>query len=964
MAWLLGFLGAVFGLMAGATGEWALGLVGGAAIGALFGSWLSTRDRLSTLEQRLRIAETRPWQRPEATPAAPVATAAPAATGTTEPAAVVAVPISVTRTEPVPAKPAASATVASDASAQKDEILSAHLRATPSATITSSTESSAAEPRSTQTPADVSQTESPVGAAARAAARAADRRENEEAWARATAAPEQPRTSATPSTANEVSGFWRWFGEGNWVLKVGLGLLFIGVGAFFRYAARQGWLTFPIEYRYIAVAIAAIAALGLGWKQRHKRPVFALNLQGGAIGILLLTVFSAYKLHGFLSSEMTFTLLLVLVAGCAVLAILQNSLGLAVFGIIGGFAAPILASTGSGNHVALFSYYALLNLAIIAISWSKGWRILNLLGFLFTFVIGAVWGERSYQPELFGSTEPFLILFFLMYLLIPLLPALRNPDPETRDRVDGSLVFGTPLIGFGLQASLLQNDRFGLAWSALILAAVYALLAWWVWRHAGLARWRKAYAGLSLVFATLTVPLALSARWTSAVWAVEGALLVWLGIHQDERRLRWAGLLMQALGGASLLIAVGDHWPAHQDHAFAFGALLVTIAGLFSAVQYQRHGASQSLTWMLAGWSFVWWYIAGMVEIERHAPDGREVDIALLFLTLTGLLGALLRRVLAFRPFGWPAHFGLLLALPLVAMMTLAHDTPLSDQGWQAWLIYGLASLITLRILDRDGSPGVAWSHAFWWLAAPVIAWIEIRDWLDMQSNLGEGWRIAALSLPVLLPLGLMWKRVSLAGFPVVGGIEGLRRMLMPIFAVAAVLIAAVILTLPGGSEPLPWLPILNPLELTQIAAVLMVVRLIADGLNEDLRDSGIYTLVLAFGFVALSAATLRATHHLGGEAWGAGMLTHALPQSALSIVWTLLGIIAMLIGARHARRATWIAGASVLGLVLAKLLLIDMRFLGDLWGIVSLLGVGALFVAVGFFAPMPPRERDEGSSG
>lgn len=959
MAWLLGFLGAMFGLAAGATGEWALGMVGGAAIGALFGSWISLRDRLSSLEQRLRVAETRPWQRQESAPGSAAqpaaASVAPATTAPAEmksaevPAVVVAPPSPSAATpaeSPAAMDPAPSAPTKIEPAAAPEELLPAHLRAATAESVLSDKPgapiASIARAAEAPSPAPVSRTPKPVAQAARASTTAG---------------------AADAGSSVEPSAFWRWFGEGNWVVKVGLGLLFVGVGALFRWASLRGYLTFPIEYRYIAVAIAAIAALGLGWKQRHKRPIFALNLQGGAVGILLLVVFSAYKQHHLLSSSMTFALLLSLVAGCAVLAILQDSLGLAVFGIIGGFAAPILASTGAGNHVALFSYYALLNLAIVAISWSKGWRVLNLLGFLFTFVIGTLWGVTRYEPELFASTEPFLILFFAMYLLIPLLPALRNPDPDTRDHVDGSLVFGTPLFAFGLQASLLHNDRFGLAWSALVLAAVYAALAWTVWRSAGLARWRKAYAGLSLVFATLAVPLALSARWTSAVWAVEGALLVWLGMHQDQRRLRWAGLLMQALGGAALLIAVGDRWPAHEDHAFAFGAVLVSIAGLFSAVQYQRNGAGQTLPWMLAGWSFVWWYLAGLVEIERHAADGREVDVALLFLSLTGLLGAVLRRALSFRPFGWSAHFGLLLALPMVALMTLAHDTPLADRGWQAWLIYGLASLITLRILDRDKSPGVVWSHALWWLAGPVIAWIEIRDWLDLQSHLGEGWRVAALSIPVLLPLGLMWKRVALAGFPVADGIAGLRRLLLPFFMVLAVLIATVILTLAGGSEPLPWLPILNPLELTQIAAMLLVVRCIADSVDGDLRDNGVYTLLLGFGFVALSAATLRATHHLGGEAWDASMLTQALPQSALSIVWTILGIVAMLIGARHARRATWIAGASVLGLVLGKLLLIDMRFLGDLWGIVSLLGVGALFVAVGFFAPMPPRESNGGNA-
>ena len=32
----------------------------------------------------------------------------------------------------------------------------------------------------------------------------------------------------------------------------------------------------------------------------------------------------------------------------------------------GGFAAPIMISTGQGNHIALFSYYALLNAGILA----------------------------------------------------------------------------------------------------------------------------------------------------------------------------------------------------------------------------------------------------------------------------------------------------------------------------------------------------------------------------------------------------------------------------------------------------------------------------------------------------------------------------------------------------------------------------------------------------------------------
>ncbi|MFX5793580.1 DUF2339 domain-containing protein, partial [Acinetobacter baumannii] len=85
----------------------------------------------------------------------------------------------------------------------------------------------------------------------------------------------------------------------------------------------------------------------------------------------------------------------------------QDAAVLAFMGSAGGFLAPVLVSSGGGSHVALFSYYALLNAGIFAIAWFKAWRALNLLGFSFTFVIGSIWGATAYAPEHFASTEAF-----------------------------------------------------------------------------------------------------------------------------------------------------------------------------------------------------------------------------------------------------------------------------------------------------------------------------------------------------------------------------------------------------------------------------------------------------------------------------------------------------------------------------------------------------------------------------
>ena len=144
---------------------------------------------------------------------------------------------------------------------------------------------------------------------------------------------------------------------------------------------------------------------------------------------------------------------------------------LAVLGFLGGYLAPVLISTGSANHIGLFTYYAVLNAAVFAISWKQAWRLLNLIGFGFTFGVGAAWGATYYRPELFSTVEPFLVLFFLFYIVIGLLYVTKQTE-HRRPWVDGTLVFGTPLVAFPLQAGMLKDDRFALAFSAIGVAAI------------------------------------------------------------------------------------------------------------------------------------------------------------------------------------------------------------------------------------------------------------------------------------------------------------------------------------------------------------------------------------------------------------------------------------------------------------------------------------------------------------
>jgi len=202
-------------------------------------------------------------------------------------------------------------------------------------------------------------------------------------------APSAPPPPSEPGLGERIVGAIKhWFTDGNVPVKIGMLVLLAGVAALLKYASDQGWLNAPIELRLAAIAAAALGGLVFGWVQRDRRRLFALALQGGAIGVLLLTVFAAFKRYDLIDALPAFAMSVLLIAGMGVLAVVQNSRTLAVLGILAGFMAPIWLSTGSGNHVALFSYYAVLNAGIVAIAWTRPWRVLNLLGFAFTFGIG------------------------------------------------------------------------------------------------------------------------------------------------------------------------------------------------------------------------------------------------------------------------------------------------------------------------------------------------------------------------------------------------------------------------------------------------------------------------------------------------------------------------------------------------------------------------------------------------
>jgi uncharacterized membrane protein len=783
---------------------------------------------------------------------------------------------------------------------------------------------------------------------------------------------ETPPASPGPRLAGPIARIVeiakRWLTTGNVPVKLGVIVSFFGVAFLLRYAVDQGFIALSIEARYLAVTAVAGVLLAIGWRLREKLPAYALSLQGGGIGILYLALFAAFRLHQIVPAPFAFVLLLALTAFTGVLAVLQNSMALAILGTVGGFLAPVLVSTGAGNHVALFSYYLLLNLAILGIAWYRAWRILNVLGFAFTFGVGTYWGYEYYRPELFASTEPFLLAFFLFYQAIAILFAIRQL-PKLRGIVDGTLVFGTPVIAFALQSRLVADTEYGLAISAITIAVFYTLVATWLQRTQGrqLRLLIESFIALAVAFATIAIPLALDDRWTAAAWSMEGAALIWISVGQQRLLAKLTGTALLAAAGVAYIKYGWTSSPGMPVLNGNFlGGLLISVSSLFSArylaADKNPHRGQSLLSAPLLLWGLGWWGTTGTMEILEWAASKSELHILTAFIAISvGVLAWLGRR------YEWTAArrstLVFLPILPLIAVLYLfQHEHVLAGIGTLSWVLAAVAHFALLRAYELGpGRVDSAWHFAGALFMVAIIAY-EVY-WRMDKAGLSDVWAgSGAMLVPALAAIFIMFMRQKFA-WP-------LQRYWNAYLAAAGILIVAQLLAVsaaglngPGNPQPLTFIPILNPFDVLTIVGLGVALHLIVTmkTTSKWLQQGGFRTATVLWSLAVFALSTIavvRSVHHLGGVEWQQRVLANSVSvQSALSIYWAILGFGGMIWGARHQNRWIWVAGTGLMALVVIKLFSVDLGNTGTVARIISFLGVGALLLVVGYYAPAPPRQ-------
>jgi len=168
-----------------------------------------------------------------------------------------------------------------------------------------------------------------------------------------------------------------------WLGRVGLGLLFLGLVYLFNYSIEQGWIT-PLVRVAIGLLIGGVL-LAFGLRLRSTRRSYSQILLAGALAVFYVTGFAASQLYLLVSYGAAFVYMAAVMALALALARRQDHPSLASLGALGGFATPLLLHRESAAVMELSVYGALVVAWTGALYWLRGWPAL-----LWTYAVGGV----------------------------------------------------------------------------------------------------------------------------------------------------------------------------------------------------------------------------------------------------------------------------------------------------------------------------------------------------------------------------------------------------------------------------------------------------------------------------------------------------------------------------------------------------------------------------------------------
>jgi uncharacterized membrane protein len=555
-----------------------------------------------------------------------------------------------------------------------------------------------------------------------------------------------PASAAQRAASRE--GLERWIGVRGAAMVGGV-LLALAAVLLFKHAFERGWIQPPLRIG-MGVAGGLIALLVSQVLEKRQLRVLPGALAGAGLVALYASTWASHRLYGYLSATGAMPLFVLITALGGWLAVQRQSQIIAVIGLLGGYATPLLLLVEAPSAANFFGYVLILEVGVLFVALRARFGALPILAVVLGTLLQAFWILRFAEPENFTIVLAALAGQALLFSFVASGPRAARwaaldwsrsltlalcagaglafaAQGRWQDYGAGQGVLFAAVLGGALYVERRGLGALPLAPLLAITSAMAPALAWWS-NHGQLLRSVETARPLALMwlFPLLVLLVAVlfdrrrEAHWQRAIAPLCGALIAGLAMNGAARVYAYpAGSWLLTPLLVALLVLTLVPTPALRWTGWISvppGALL---AGLLAGV---------------AG--------VGFAHVYGDAPASRPWP--LYALTLWALL-ALLLAWLGRGPERSARGAGAALALVIVACLS-SRQQPQLD-----WLVLlaalsGAGAVWLLRRSDQ----GLAT-----WLALPGLGAI-LNLWGWQFSRQGHETHLALLALGLQLGLLLL----------------------------------------------------------------------------------------------------------------------------------------------------------------------------------------------------------------
>jgi uncharacterized membrane protein len=216
---------------------------------------------------------------------------------------------------------------------------------------------------------------------------------------------------------------------GRWLNRIAIVALLIGFSFGLKFAFDNNWIG-PSGRVAIGILLGALMMPWSNWLLKRGYSYFSEGIVALGSATLFLSVWAGCQYYTLYSQDTGFFAMILITAAMAAIALGRDSQRIAVLCLLGGYATPILVSTGKDHQVVLFMYLLILGAGMLVMGERKDWYSLAPVSFIGTQLYYWGWYEGFYHrasPLPLERTTIFATLFFLLFATLPVLHAIKVP---------------------------------------------------------------------------------------------------------------------------------------------------------------------------------------------------------------------------------------------------------------------------------------------------------------------------------------------------------------------------------------------------------------------------------------------------------------------------------------------------------------------------------------------------------